>query len=290
MSHSLPPASGKTLLEIENLGVRLGGRQVLEGLSLSLEGGVLCGLIGENGAGKTTLLRSILGLQRISSGAIRLAGGTVGAMRDVVGYVPQKIAFDPQLPLRTRDLVELGISGRHFGLPWRRRRYRAATEAALAAVGAESFAQQRLGRLSGGQQQRAVIAHALVRQPQLLLLDEPLANLDFRSTTSLIQLLGRLVREHGITVLVTAHDMNPLLPVLDRLVYLVGGRAAAGTVDEVVRPEVLSRLYGYPVSVLRHHGRYLVLPDSPDGPGELRHAGTELPPPPPREHGACPQH
>ncbi|MGC9238378.1 MAG: metal ABC transporter ATP-binding protein [Acidithiobacillus sp.] len=283
MPSSLTPPSTEPLLRIENLGVRLGGRQVLEGLDLRLESGVLCGLIGENGAGKTTLLRSILGLQRITSGTIRLAGGSVGKARDLIGYVPQKIAFDPQLPLRTRDLVELGLSGRHFGLPWRRRRYQAATKAALAAVGAEHFADQRLGRLSGGQQQRAVIAHALVREPRLLLLDEPLANLDFRSTTSLVQLLGTLVREHGLTVLVTAHDMNPLLPVLDRLVYLVGGRAATGTVDEVVRPDVLSRLYGYPVTVLRHHGRFLVLPDAPDGPGEMRHAGTELPPPSPRE-------
>ncbi|MDD3760203.1 MAG: metal ABC transporter ATP-binding protein [Acidithiobacillus sp.] len=247
------------VLEVSNLGVRLGGRQVLQDISFTLKKGSVSALIGENGAGKTTLLRSILGIQTWQKGSIRVLGKTARGQLSQIGYVPQKIAFDPYLPLRTRDLVALGQTGRH----WWQRSDTAAVAEALAAVQAESFAEQRVGMLSGGQQQRAVIAHALARRPRLLLLDEPLANLDFASASRLVELLGVLARKQGISVLVTAHDMNPLLPILDHLVYLVGGRAAAGNVAEVVRSDVLNRLYGYPVEVLQHRGRLLVLPENP---------------------------
>ncbi len=251
------------LLEVAGLQVQIGGRSVLEELDFHLDTGQLCALIGENGAGKTTLLRAILGLQPVRQGRIRIHGKPASEERGQMGYVPQKIAFDPNLPIRTRDLVELGLRGSHFGFRGFFGNTSAAVAAALAAVDGEGFADQRIGRLSGGQQQRAVIAHALVRRPRLLLLDEPLANLDFRSTNTLVQMLGRLVREEKITVLVTAHDMNPLLPFLDRLVYLAHGRAAVGDVHTVVQDAVLSRLYGYPVTVLHHQGRILVLPEDP---------------------------
>ncbi len=251
------------LLEVAGLQVQIAGRSVLEDLDFRLDRGQFCALIGENGAGKTTLLRAILGLQPVRQGSIRIQGKPASELRGQIGYVPQKIAFDPNLPLRTRDLVELGLKGNRFGFRGFFGNTRSAVAAALAAVDGEGFADQRIGRLSGGQQQRAVIAHALVRRPPLLLLDEPLANLDFRSTNTLVQMLGRLVREEKITVLVTAHDMNPLLPFLDRLIYLAHGRAAVGDVDTVVQDGVLSHLYGYPVTVLRHQGRILVLPEDP---------------------------
>ncbi len=256
---STPSATSDPLLAVSALEVRLGGRQVLQDISFSLQAGTVAALIGENGAGKTTLLRSILGMQGWHQGSIRVLGQPVQEQLGALGYVPQKISFDPYLPLRTRDLVALGRMPRRW---WQRPDARILRDA-LAAVQAESFAEQRVGMLSGGQQQRAVIAHALARQPRLLLLDEPLANLDFASASRLVQLLGSLAHQQGISVLVTAHDMNPLLPVLDQLVYLVGGRAAAGTVDEVVRSDVLNRLYGYPVEVLQHRGRLLVLPEDP---------------------------
>ncbi len=257
---SAPSVVTDPILQVSQLGVRLGGRMVLQDISFSLQAGSVSALIGENGAGKTTLLRSILGMQAWQSGKIEVLGQPAQDQLALLGYVPQKIGFDPYLPLRTRDLVALGTLRRHW---WQGLRQDAAVQEALAAVQADSFAEQRVGQLSGGQQQRAVIAHALARRPRLLLLDEPLANLDFASTSRLVQLLGALAREKGISVLVTAHDMNPLLPILDHLVYLVGGRAAAGSVEEVVRNEVLSKLYGYPVEVLRHRGRLLVLPEDP---------------------------
>ncbi|PLZ04107.1 ABC transporter ATP-binding protein [Burkholderia sp. WAC0059] len=233
------------------------GRRVLEDVTFRLGAGQFCGLIGANGSGKTTLLRTVLGFQRPQAGSVRIGADGGGAAS--VGYVPQKILLDPYLPLRARDLVSLGLDGHRPGLPWPSRKRDQTVDAMLAAVDGLAFADQRVGDLSGGQQQRVLIAHALVRRPRLLLLDEPLANLDIRSASEIVALLHRLCVGQGIGVLLSAHDMNPLLPVMDRIVYLAGGRAASGPADEVVRSEVLSRLYGYRIDVIRVHGRVLVV-------------------------------
>ncbi len=253
--------TGTPLLSAEDITVRIGTRVLLQNVTFSIGPGEFCGLIGENGAGKTTLLRSLIGLQHSPHGRVRVCGLPPAKARDWVGYVPQKINFAPDLPLRVFDLVLLGCDGHRLGPRWFSRRLREQAHKAICAVGAEGFAYQRIGELSGGQQQRAVIAHAMARQPRLLLLDEPLANLDFRSASELAQLLGHLSRVHGISVLVTAHDINPLLSLLDRIVYLAKGRAASGSIEEVVQEETLSRLYGYPVAVIKHGGKLLVLPD-----------------------------
>lgn len=250
-------ASPKTLT-VEDLSVRLGGRTVLDGVSFELRQGELTGLIGSNGAGKTTLLKVILRQLTPSSGRLSHHG--------TIGYVPQKFLLDPELPLRGRDLVALGLDGHRAGIPLLRRRERAAqTDAALDAMHARDFADVRVGRLSGGQQQRIMIAHALISKPKLLLLDEPLANLDLASAKSVVTLLSELAREQGLSVLISAHEMNTLLPVMDRVVYLAAGHAASGATAAVVRSDVLSELYGHHVDVLNVHGRVVVLAgDSPD--------------------------
>ncbi|HZE05357.1 MAG TPA: ATP-binding cassette domain-containing protein, partial [Solirubrobacteraceae bacterium] len=219
--------------------------------------------------GKTTLLRVILGLQAPTAGRIRLGGR--GRGRGGIGYVPQKFLLDPDMPLRGRDLVGLGLDGHRLGLALPSRRRAARVEEMLAAVGAERFADARVGRLSGGEQQRILIAHALISRPRLLLLDEPLANLDLPSAQEAVSVLARISREQQIAILISAHEMNPLLPVMDRVVYLAGGRAASGTVDEVVRSEVLTRLYGHHVDVLRVHGRVIVVA----GTGQDEHPAAE---------------
>ncbi|MDE1896996.1 MAG: metal ABC transporter ATP-binding protein [Rhodospirillales bacterium] len=239
-----------TALEVAELSVAQGGREVLRQIGFSLPRGSFCGLIGSNGAGKTTLLRAILGLLP-STGRINASGR--------IGYVPQKILFEPDLPVRARDFVALGLDGQRFGVVFPSRARAEKVEAALRAVEAEGFAGQRIGRLSGGQQQRVLIAHALVRAPDLLLLDEPLANLDIKAAAEIIALLKRLSQERQVTVLLSAHDMNPLLPVMDRILYLADGKAICGRVPEVVRTEVLSALYGYHIDVIRVHGRVLVV-------------------------------
>jgi len=252
------------VLDVRHVGVLLGGREVLSDVSFSLRAGEFAGLIGSNGAGKTTLLRVILGLQRASHGSVALDEQRGARHGSIVGYVPQKFAFDPDAPLRARDLVALGIDGQRLGfaLPTRARRER--VDRMLAAVDALDFADARVGSLSGGEQQRVLIAHALISEPRLLLLDEPLANLDLPSAHEVVSLLARITAEERVAVLISAHEMNPLLPVLDRVVYLAGGRAVSGTTEEVVRADVLSRLYGRHVDVLHVHGRVLVVAGAGD--------------------------
>ncbi len=248
-------ARGETLA-VRQASVSLSGRPILTDVDFTLESGELCGLIGANGSGKTTLLRAILGFVGLDRGSITTDHGGVRAS---IGYVPQKFALDPYIPMRARDLVALGLDGDRLGLPFPSARRRRQVDEMLAAVDATRFADQRIGSLSGGQQQRVLIAHALIRRPRLLLLDEPLANLDMRSVAGIVALLRRLSREFQTTVLLSAHDMNPLLSAMDRIVYLANGRAASGSTDAVVRTEILSRLYGYHIDVVRVHGRVLVV-------------------------------
>jgi zinc/manganese transport system ATP-binding protein len=177
----------------------------------------------------------------------------------VIGYVPQKIVVDQDMPLRARDVVALGLDGHKLGLPLPSKARRDRVQEALASVDAERYADARVGELSGGEQQRVLIAHAIISRPRLLLLDEPLANLDLRSEQGIVAVLARLAREYNIAVLISAHDMNPLMRETDTIVYVAAGKAAAGRTDEVIQPEVLSALYGSPVEVLRVHGRVLVV-------------------------------
>lgn len=244
------------VLAVQKASVSLSGRAILNSVEFTLEPGQFCGLIGANGSGKTTLLRTILGFVPLDSGSITV--DREGAWASV-GYVPQKFTLDPYIPMRARDLVALGLDGNRLGIPLPSPRRRRQVDEMLAAVDATHFADQRIGSLSGGQQQRILIAHALIRRPRLLLLDEPLANLDMRSVAGIVALLRRLSREFQITVLLSAHDMNPLLSAMDRIVYLANGRAASGSTEAVVRSEILSQLYGYHIDVVRVHGRVLVV-------------------------------
>jgi zinc/manganese transport system ATP-binding protein len=246
-------------LELIDAGVTLGGRQALAGVNLAAAPGEILGVIGANGSGKTTLLRVILGLQQPSAGTVRIDGADRARHAPAIGYVPQKVLLDPDMPLRARDLVGLGLDGHRLGIPLPSRGRRQLIDEMLRAVGAGLFGDERVGNLSGGEQQRVLIAHALISRPRLLLLDEPLANLDLRSEQEIVAVLGRLAREQEIAVLLSAHDMNPLLGVMDRIVYVANGRAATGSTDEVVTSEGLTRLYGHQVDVVRVQNRVLVV-------------------------------
>jgi zinc/manganese transport system ATP-binding protein len=245
-------------LLVDGVSVRLGGREVLHDVRFSIKPGEFVGLIGSNGAGKTTLLRVILGLIPPAAGKVRVSAAGVG-------YVPQKIQLDPDMPLRARDLVGLGLDGNRLGIPLPSRSRRKRVDEMLRAVDAEHIGNARVGNLSGGEQQRILIAHALISRPGLLLLDEPLANLDIASEQEVVALLGRIAQEQRIAVLISAHEMNPLLPVMDRIVYMANGRAASGPTGEVVTGEVLSELYGHHVDVIHVHGRVLVVAGRGEG-------------------------
>jgi zinc/manganese transport system ATP-binding protein len=259
-----PTGEDGAALDVEAVSVSLAGRQILDQVTFSVGPAEFTGLIGSNGAGKTTLLRVILGLLSPSGGTVRFSGRPRGRRNRAIGYVPQKVLLDPDMPMRAKDLVGLGLDGQRFGMPIPSHKRRAAIDDMLSAVDAEAFADARVGTLSGGEQQRVLIAHALIARPRLLLLDEPLANLDLRSGQEIVALLHRIAVEQRIAVLLSAHEMNPLLPVIDRLVYLAGGRAATGTTEEVIRSDVLTSLYGHRVDVLHVHGRVVVVAGDPE--------------------------
>ncbi|WP_295822130.1 metal ABC transporter ATP-binding protein [uncultured Microbacterium sp.] len=256
MSEAPPLRDPDVVLRARGISVRFAGTTVLDDVDLDVPAGAIVGLIGANGAGKTTLLRVLLGILRPQEGDIQRPTRRAG-----VGYVPQKIALDPQAPLRARDVVMLGLDGARLGIPLGRRRLRGAVEDALAQVGASGLADARVGELSGGQQQRVLLAHAIVSRPALLLLDEPLASLDPVSARDVVALLDDLRRHSNVSIVVTAHDLTLLLPVLDRVAYLAGGRAAVGTPAEVVRDDVLSALYRAPMRVIETAGRTFVVAD-----------------------------
>jgi zinc/manganese transport system ATP-binding protein len=247
------------VLSVQGVCVQLGGREILRDVSFEIRAGQFTGLIGSNGAGKTTLLRVILGLRPPTAGRVLIGGRPRSRRGAGIGYVPQKFMLDPDAPLRARDLIALGLDGHRLGLALGSRARMQLVEEMLDAVDARPFADARVGSLSGGEQQRVLIAHALIGRPRLLLADEPLANLDLASGMEIVTLLSRIAREQGIAVLISAHEMNPLLPVMDRVVYLAAGRAASGDAKDVIRTDVLSSLYGRHVDVIHVHGRVLVV-------------------------------
>ena len=251
------------LLRLDGISVRLSGREILADVGFTIRPGEFTGLIGPNGAGKTTIMRVILGLQPPTAGTVTFAGQPHGKRGrrhgSLIGYVPQKLLIEPDMPLRVRDVVALGIDGNRLGIPFPSRARRELVAGTLRAVGADGYADARVGELSGGEQQRVLIAHALISRPKLLLLDEPLANLDIRSAQGIVGVLATLAREQRIAVLISAHDMNPLAPVMDRIVYVAAGRAAVGSADEVLRTDVLSKLYVQHVDVLHVHGRVVIV-------------------------------
>jgi zinc/manganese transport system ATP-binding protein len=273
MTAQTAPTATTEILAVEGVGVSLAGRQILQDVSFTVDAGQFTGLIGPNGAGKTTLLRVVLGLQRPTSGRVTVDGQPRSRRNPSIGYVPQKVLLDADLPMRAKDLVALGIDGNRFGMPLPSKRRGEAVREMLRAVDAERFADARIGNLSGGEQQRVLIAHALISRPRLLLLDEPLANLDLHSGQEIVSLLARVAAEQQVAVLLSAHEVNPLLPVMDRVVYVANGRAASGTTEQVIQAEVLSSLYGHHVDVLHVHGRILVVAGAAPGPGADLTAG-----------------
>ncbi|HLT68134.1 MAG TPA: metal ABC transporter ATP-binding protein [Microbacterium sp.] len=246
------------VLEISGAALRLRGRELWSGLDLAVAPGEFIAVLGPSGSGKTTLLRAILGLRQLSEGRIRVDDRPVSRGNKRVGYIPQQRPFPLGTSLRARDLVALGVNGTRFGLPVPRRGDRARVDELLEAVGASRYADDPVGSLSGGEQQRLRIGQALADRPSLLLCDEPLSSLDLKNQRAVVNIIDEQRRATGAGVVFVTHDINPVLGVVDRILYIAGGRFRLGTPDEVLRSEVLSDLYGAPVEVVRTAGRLLV--------------------------------
>jgi zinc/manganese transport system ATP-binding protein len=251
-------------IELRDAAVRVAGRTVWSELSMTVRPGEFVALLGANGAGKSSLLRVVLGALPLAAGSARVLGLAPGRANRRIGYVPQRHSFDAGTRLRGRDIVRLGLDGDRWGVPLPLgRRDRGARERVLETlelVGAAGYADRAIGECSGGEQQRLLIGQALVRRPELLLLDEPLDSLDLPNQASFSALVHDVCARAGVAVLLVAHDVNPLLPYIDRVVYLAAGHAIEGGVEEVVNSETLSRLHGVPVEVLRAaDGRLVVV-------------------------------
>ena len=252
-----PPA-----VRFERVTLSYGARAIWSDLSLDIRPGTFVAILGPNGSGKTSLLRAILGLVAPSGGRIEVLGRAPQRGDPGIGYVPQHSSFDPDLPFRGRDLVRLGIDGHRWGIGLPDATARARVDRVLASVDAEGYADAPIGRLSGGEQQRLRIAQALVGDPQVLLCDEPLANLDLRYQQTITALIAAWRERTGGTVLFVTHDVNPVLRLVDQVLFVVSGRWAAGTPDEVLTSERMSELYRSHVDVVRVHGRIVVVGES----------------------------
>jgi zinc/manganese transport system ATP-binding protein len=243
-----------------------GDRTLWSGLDLDLAAGEFIAVLGPNGSGKTSLLKTILGQQKLRSGTVEILGAPVRRGNDAIGYIPQQKLFDDGTPLRARDLLALGLDGARWGvsLPSRERRRR--LDELLEAVGATGFGRAPVASLSGGEQQRLRVGQAIAGHPRLLLCDEPLLSLDLANQRVVSELIDRHRREHEAGVLFVTHDVNPVLEMVDRVIYLVDGRFRIGAPDEVLTTDVLSELYKTPVEVIRSRGRIIVAgtPDAHD--------------------------
>ena len=252
-------------LRFEHAGVRLGDRFIWRDVDLKVQEGEFVAILGPNGAGKSTLLKALLGVLPLTEGTAAVFGKPVRRGNDEVGYLPQRRHFDPDLRIRAVDLVRLGLDGARWGVS-RPSVFGGSGDDAervrevIRMVGAETFATRPIGELSGGEQQRVLIAQALVTGARMLVLDEPLDSLDLNNQQAISALVQRICQERGVTVLLVAHDVNPIMPFVDRVVYVAQGHAVSGRPDEVIRSDVLTQLYGAPVDVLRTtDGRIIVV-------------------------------
>jgi zinc/manganese transport system ATP-binding protein len=275
--HERDPGSeaSQIVLGFENARARVGGRIIWRDLSFAVRVGEFIAVLGPNGAGKSTLLKVTLGLLPLAEGRVTVLGRPARRGASDVSYLPQRRVFDASARIRARDLVWLGLEGTRWGVPlpglralWggdkRAREVKRRVEEALDLVGATAYADRPIGEISGGEQQRVLIAQALVTQPRLLLLDEPLDGLDLPNQHAVARVIQRACRESGVTVLLVAHDVNPILPYLDRVLYLARGQGVIGDPAQIITTETLSRLYDTRVEVLRASDGRLIVVGQPE--------------------------
>jgi zinc/manganese transport system ATP-binding protein len=259
-----PARAGAPVLELADAGLRFGDRSLWSGLDLAVRPGEFLAVLGANGSGKSSLMKAILGLLPLTTGTLSVGGAPPERGSNLIGYIPQERRMAPISPIRVRDLVRLGVDGQRWGPGWPSRTRAARVEAILASVGAAELADVPVHLLSGGEQQRVRIAQALATDPALLLCDEPLLSLDLSHQATVVSLIDQRRRDADTAVLFVTHEINPVLPYVDRVLYLADGKFRIGSVDEVMTSSGLSALYGSQIEVIRVNGRIIVagIPDA----------------------------
>lgn len=247
------------VVDLEHVHIRLGGRTILDDVSIRIDEGEFIVILGPNGAGKSTLLKTLLGLIKPGTGTVQVLGRPARRGNKDIGYAPQHRTLEADLALRARDVVGFGLDGNHWGIGLPNSKRKGLIDEVLREVDALDLANAPVGQLSGGEQQRLLIAQALLTNPRLLLLDEPLANLDISREGEIVALIARVCRERNVAVMLVTHDINPLLSVTDRVLYMANGHSALGKPDEIVTSQKLSELYGSPVEVVQALDRLFVV-------------------------------
>ena len=244
-------SQGARVVEARGLAARYGNRVVWSGCDFAIARGSFTAVLGPNGAGKSTLFKLLLGQLAPAAGSLTVFGSRPRAGDPRIGYIPQTSTFDPDFSIRGREFVGLGVDGYRWGVPLGGGvEKRQVIDDAVAVVDASGYVDRPIGLLSGGEQQRLLLAHALVGQPELLLMDEPLSHLDVRNQGSIVNVIAKIVRDRGITVLLIAHDVNPLLPHIDDVLYIANGKTAVGPPSEIITSAKLSAIYSAPIDVL----------------------------------------
>src|SRR5487761_147587 len=257
---SLRSSAGAPAIAAQDLAAGYGARTVWAHANFSIAAGSFTAILGPNGGGKSTLIRMILGLLPPAHGELQVMGDRPHRGNPLIGYIPQRSSFDPELSIRGRDFVSLGVDGHRWGVRLPGGATSEVADSAIQSVGAGPYADRPMGQLSGGEQQRLLLAQALAGNPRLWLMDEPLSQLDVRNQSVIVQLIGDIKRARELTVLLIAHDVNPLLPHIDHVIYVAHGNVAMGTPEEIITSESLSRIYSTPVEVLKDsRGRVFVV-------------------------------
>ncbi|GGB32093.1 ABC transporter ATP-binding protein [Gordonia jinhuaensis] len=264
-------SDANVVVAMNDAAVRVGGRTIWSHVSIEVRAGQFVAVLGPNGVGKSTLLKAVLGLIPLSEGSASVLGAAPGEHNDQIGYVPQRRSFDSSARIRGRDIVRMGYDGHRWGIAlpqWfpgsASREANRRVDEVIDLVGAQAYADRPIGQCSGGEQQRLLIAQALVRRPPLLVLDEPLDSLDVTNQASVSALIEKISTVAGVAVMMVAHDVNPILPYLDEVIYVSGGGALSGTPEDVITTETLSALYGTAIDVLTDRTGRLVVVGQPD--------------------------
>jgi zinc/manganese transport system ATP-binding protein len=249
----------KPVLSVKGASLTFGEKRLWHNLNLDIAPGEFVAVLGTNGSGKTTLLKAILGQEKLDSGSIEIAGKPIKHGSRDIGYIPQHRSVDASTPLLAKDLLALGLNGHRYGISLHARKDRARVEHILGCINGHELARKPIGELSGGELQRFRVGQAVIDEPDLILADEPLSALDPAQQKIIADLLDQERKDHSAAVMFVTHDVNPILSMVDRVLYLANGQYRIGTPDEVMRSEVLSELYNTEIDVVRNQGRIVVI-------------------------------